>query len=85
MSYPGDGGKYKSTNLYLPFHELPDEECVATDEQMQIMSPEGQGWWPVIALQTVHMSADLKRILLVCFYQLLDEGRTICWWIYVRV
>ena len=65
VSYPGKG-KYSDANLYAPFHELPDTEDVASVEQQQITSPPGQGWWPVIALQTQAVSQIVKKILVVC-------------------
>ena len=67
----------------LPFHELPDVEEIATDEQLQITSPPGQGWWPVIALQTVCDESWKLKVLVVCWYQLLTDGRVVCWWIYL--
>ena len=67
VSYPGTG-KYNDANIYLPFHELPDVEDVANEEQLHITSPPGQGWWPVIALQTEVVSATMKKILIVCWY-----------------
>ena len=84
VSYPGTG-KYKDANIYLPFHELPDVEDVANEEQLHITSPPGQGWWPVIALQTEVLSENLKKVLVVCWYQLLSDGRVIAWWIYIPV
>ena len=75
VSYPGKG-KYNDC-LYVPFHELPDVEQIATKEQLQITSPPGQGWWPVIALQT-----ETRKVLVVCWYQLLSDGSVVCWWIY---
>ena len=36
-------GSYPGTGKYIPFHELPDAEIVATPEQLQSMSPPGQG------------------------------------------
>ena len=83
MSYPGSG-KYTAANIYIPFHELPDCEEVATDEQMQIISPPGMGWWPVIALQTVvDPQTKVKKVLIICWYQLLEDGRVVAWWIYI--
>ena len=72
VSYPGTG-KYNDC-LYVPFHELPDIEEIATDEQLQITSPPGQGWWPVIAVQT-----ETRKVLVVCWYQLLSDGSAVCW------
>ena len=69
----------------MPYHELPDVEEIASEEQLQITSPPGQGWWPVIALQTVVVSATMKKILIVCWYQILNDGRVVAWWIYVPV
>ena len=81
VSYPGKG-KYTDTSIYLPFHELPDVEVTATAEQMQITSPPEQGWWPVIALRTVEVDSRTKK-LIVCWYQLLSDGRIIAWWIFI--
>ena len=44
---------------------LPEE--IASEEQLQITSPPGHSWWPVIALQTVAVSQFLKKIFIVCF------------------
>ena len=82
VSYPGTG-KYSDACIYLPFHEVPDSEDVASPEQMQITSPPGQGWWPVIALKTVVESETIKKVLVVCWYQLLSDGRIIAWWIFI--
>ena len=84
VSYPGTG-KYKDCK-YMPFHELPEQEETATEEQLKMTSPKGQGWWPVIALQTVAESTKettKMKVLVVCWYQLLSDGRVICWWIYM--
>ena len=81
MSYPGTG-KYKDSNLYVPFHELPDTEEIASEEQLQITSPPGQGWWPVIVLGSV-TEASVKKVLVVWCYQLLSDGRVFCWWIFL--
>ena len=81
ISYPGSG-KYKNS-IYVPFHELPDVEEIATEEQKKVISPPGQGWWPVIALQTEVVSETERKKLIVCWYQLLSDGRVICWWIYI--
>ena len=53
MSYPGTG-KYKNHGncQYVPFHEVPDSEEVASEEQLQVTPPPSHGWWPVIALKT---------------------------------
>ena len=82
VSYPGTG-KYKEANIYIPFHELPDHEDVATQEQLQRHSPPGQGWWPVICLQTVVDTEGRKKVLLVCYYQIMTDGQVIAWWIYI--
>jgi hypothetical protein len=87
VSYPGHG-KYKNCK-YTPFHELPDSEEVATEDWIASMSkPEGQGWWPVIALQHRTESASstaaiVKSVLVVCWYQLLADGTVMAWWIYL--
>ena len=86
VSYPGQG-KYHECNKYIAFHELPDQEDTASEEERKMRSPEGQGWWPVIALQKEACSSRLgtkKKVLLVCWYQLLQDpgnGRINCWWI----
>ena len=83
VSYPGQG-KYTEANIFLPYHELPDSEEVASDLQMQTISPPGMGWWPVIALQTEIEPATLtKKVLITCWYQLLQDGRVIAWWVYL--
>lgn len=82
VSYPGTG-KYGDC-LYIPYVELPDVEDVASAEQLQMKSPPGQGWWPVIALQTVAATPG-KKILVVCWYQLRSDGQVNCWWISVQV
>ena len=81
VSYPGDG-KYDDTSIYVPFHEVPDVQEVASQKQLKMVSPPGQGWWPVIALKTVR-TLSTKKVLVVCWYQLLSSGRVVCWWIYL--
>ena len=80
VSYPGQG-KYKDC-LFRAFHDLPDQIETATAEERQFRSPPGQGWWPVIALDSV-FEASVRKVLVVCWYQLLSDGRVICWWIYL--
>ena len=84
VSYPGKG-KYHECNSYIPFHELPDSEDTASEEESKMRSPEKQGWWPVIALQkvaeTTKEGATKTKVLVVCWYQLLEDGRIVCWWI----
>ena len=75
VSYAGTG-KYNEKNLYVPYHQLPDTEDIANEEQQRITNPPGQGWWPVIALQTAPTA-----VLIVCWYQLLSDGSVMCWWI----
>ena len=95
VSYPGNG-KYDDSTIYVPIHELPDVEETASERQLQIISPPGQGWWPVIALQTKAASpfeidhvwgptVVTKKIFIVCFYQLLSDGQVIGWWVNVTV
>ena len=80
VSYPRDGD-YTDTKDYVPFHDLPDVEEVATEEQRKNTSPPGQGWWPVIALKYDCQSKTETKILIVCWYQLLHDGRVVAWWI----
>ena len=86
VSYPGQG-KYHECNKYIAFHELPDQEDTASEEERKMRSPKGQGWWPVVALQkvaeTTKEGATTTKVLVVCLYQLLDNGRIMCWWIYI--
>ena len=86
VSYPGQG-KYHECNKYIAFHELPDHPDTASEEQRKMRSPKGQGWWPVVALQkvaeTTKEGATKTKVLVVCWYQLLDNGRIMCWWIYI--
>ena len=85
VSYPGTG-RYTDTTIFIPYQDLPDTLDVATDEQKKIINPEGQSWWPVILLQTEPVNcpiAKVKKVLVVCFYQILSNGRTIAWWIYL--
>ena len=42
VSYTGSG-KYNDST-YIPYHNLPDSEEVATAEQMRTTSPSGQAW-----------------------------------------
>ena len=85
VSYPGQG-KYHECNTYIAFHELPDQEDTTSEEERKMRSPKGQGWWPVIALQKVaektKEGATKTKVLVMCWYQLLEDGRKICWWIY---
>ena len=84
VSYPGHG-KYNNCQ-YVAFHELPDQEETANEEQRKRISPPGQGWWPVIALQKVAESTATgikMKVLVVCWYQLIADGNVICWWIYM--
>ena len=78
VSYPGQG-KYKDC-LFRAFIDFPDQVENATLEDLQSCSPPGQGWWPVIGLDSV-TEASVKKVLVVCWYQLLSDGRVICWWI----
>ena len=39
VSYPGKG-KYHECNSYIPFHELPDSEDTASEEESKMRSPE---------------------------------------------
>ena len=86
VSYPGQG-KYHECNTFVAFHDLPDQEDTASEEERKMRSPKGQGWWPVIALQKEACPSRLetkKKVLLVCWYQLLQDpgnGRINCWWI----
>ena len=80
VSYSGSG-KYQFST-YLEWNALPDSEEVATEMQLQRCSPEGQGWWPVIALKTC-IEEGAKKVLVVCWYQLLNTDRIIAWWIYI--
>ena len=68
VSYPGQG-KYHECNKYIAFHELPDQEETASEEERNMRSPEGQGWWPVIALQkvaeTTKEGATTTKVLVV--------------------
>ena len=82
VSYPGTD-KYNDTNIYVPFHDLPDSVEVASKEQLKLSSPPGQGWWPVIALKKIVEDETKTKILIVCWYQLLSDGTIIGWWIYV--
>ena len=86
VSYPGTG-KYDECNSYIPFHELPDSEDTASEEESKMRSPEKQGWWPVTALQKVaektKEGATKTKVLVMCWYQLLEDDRKICWWIYM--
>ena len=83
VSYPGKG-KYTDC-LFVEWTDVPDDETVATDKQLALTSPPGQGWWPVIALQQVveGLVVQKKKVLVVCWYQLLSDGRVISWWIYL--
>jgi hypothetical protein len=68
VSYTGSG-KY-AASTYIAFHNLPDSEEVATAEELQVTSPAGQGWWPVISLAEDYCATNGRSVLLVCFYQL---------------
>ena len=43
VSYPGTG-KYKKSK-FARFHDLPDSEEVATEDQLRFTAPQGQGWF----------------------------------------
>ena len=81
VSYPGHG-KYDKCS-FLDYHDLPDCEEVATEEQKAVKIPEDQGWWPVIALKKEYANGVATRVLVVCWYQLLTDGRVIAWWIWL--
>ena len=98
MSYTGSG-KYANSSFKW-FDDLPDSEEVASEEELQVLPPDGQGWWPVIALNldpacryyelediivSRHQLTRTKgRVLIICFYQLL-EGRLVGWWVYANL
>ena len=75
VSYP-EQGKYKECLLRL-FHDLLDQIETATAEQHEFRSLLGQGWWCVMVLDSV-LEVSVKRVLVVCWYQLLSHGRVIC-------
>jgi len=89
VSYRGDG-KYAQSSFHW-FDDLPDSEEVATEEELAVVPPDGQGWWPVIAMnlnpeteercsQTCSSwttATKTKGVLLICFYQLLATGRLV--------
>ena len=64
---------------------MSDEEKIASEEQMKVKTPPGQGWWPVIALQTAYGAITKKptAVLVVCWSQLLSDGTVMAWWIYL--
>ena len=83
VSYSG-GGKYNSST-YIPWHDLPDQVETADESQLKRTPPEGQGWWPVIALRKEterYQGKEVCKVLLVCFYQLQSDGPVPAWWIY---
>ena len=86
VSYPGQGKYNDASMMYVPFHEVPDSVEVLTDsDKKRLTNPDKQGWWPVIALQkTTYRTGTKTWILIVCWYQLLEDGRVICWWIFQR-
>ena len=95
VSYRGDG-KYAQSSFHW-FDDLPDSEEVATEEELAVVPPQGQGWWPVIAMnlnpeaeerysQTCRSSktaTKTKGVLLICFYQLLADGHLVGWWVFI--
>lgn len=94
VSYRGSG-KYASSTFKW-FDELPDCEEVAEswpNWPAGYLLPEGQGWWPVVAME-LHDDSEMmwtgptvgigkKKILLICFYQLLG-CQLIAWWICIE-
>lgn len=91
VSYDGQG-KYSrddKKNHFHYFHDLSDSDEV--HEGPPLLPPQGQGWWPVIALVlTAAAAARLKwkipkgGILIICFYQLI-AGRLVCWTIIIEI
>jgi hypothetical protein len=82
-------------------HMLPPTSCRrawtrATGDGPQL--PQGHGWWPVVAPTLTDAAAarftgwieidnlqKTKGILVICIYQLLDDGRIVGWWIFIDV
>ena len=76
VSYPGSG-KYKGC-IFLRYDDLPETEEAADEIWRKVVSPHGQGWWPVVILRVLS-----KKVLVVCWYQLLRDGTVAAWWIYL--
>ena len=84
VSYKGAGkyGKRGTKNDFHWFDDLPDSDEVVTKETPAPVPPDGQGWWPVIALRT-ESARTVEKILIICFYQLISDGTLVAWWIYL--
>ena len=92
VSYSGTGkyGGELTSNTFLPFDELPDSDEVITDATPAPLPPDGQGWWPVIAMTL--SEGGMRRItkvkkrgwLIICFYQLIG-GRLVCWQLIIPI
>ena len=86
VSYSGTGkyGGALTSNIFLPFDELPDSDEVITAGTPAPVPPAGQGWWPVIAMRL--SESGFRRItkvrkggwVIICFYQLIG-GRWVAW------
>ena len=47
-------------SIFRLFHDLLDQIEAATAEERQFRSPPGQGWWPVIAFDSVFEASDIN-------------------------
>ena len=93
VSYKGSG-KYAQSSFQW-FDDLPDSEEVMDEQWAQKMVlQEDQGWWPVVALELCPQANERvggpwpevgkKKILIICFYQLLGR-RLVGWWIIIDI
>ena len=98
VSYNG-AGKYTTESKILWYDDLPDHDPQGpwrTPDGAPPQLPAGQGWWPVVspnlsfetrhrfwqAVQVDHINKK-KGILVICFYQILEDGKIVGWWIFI--
>ena len=97
MACKGAGdGKYGDNDFWF-FDELPsDEDVLRTSQDWERLRPPlpGHGWWPVLQISPQDpawtgddsaVTVGKKKILVVCFYQLLDGEVIHARWLTIEV